>query len=49
MRIADQGTIGRLEVDADGGGDYVPLVSIRDGRGLDAQELWAGDDLLVTF
>ena len=49
VRIADQGTIGRLEVDADGGGDdYVPLVSIRDGRGLDAQELWAGDDLVIT-
>ena len=50
VRIEKQGTIGRLEVDVDGGGDnFIPLVYIRGGRGLDAQDLWTGDDLLITF
>ncbi|MCP1169281.1 family 16 glycosylhydrolase [Limimaricola litoreus] len=49
IRIAAQGTMGRLEVDVDGGGDnFTMLAYIRNGRALDAETLWANGDILIT-
>ncbi|WP_281826331.1 family 16 glycosylhydrolase [Jannaschia rubra] len=49
IRIVNQGTLGRIEIDADGGGDdFAMLAYIRNGRGLDAAQLWADGDILIT-
>ena len=48
VRITKAGTLGQLEVDVDGGGDnFVTLAYIRNGRGLDAEQLWTDGDLLI--
>ena len=48
VRIVSQGTLGMLEVDADGGGDdFVAIAQIRNGRHLDAEQLWIDGDLLI--
>ena len=49
VRIVTQGTLGRVEVDLDGGGDdFAMLAYIRNGRYLDAQSMWGDGSLIVT-
>ncbi|MCK0169431.1 hypothetical protein MWU52_17905, partial [Jannaschia sp. S6380] len=44
-----QGTVGRLEIDTDGGGDaFTALGIIRGGRNLDIQQMFLDGNAVVT-
>ncbi|MEM7641564.1 MAG: type I secretion C-terminal target domain-containing protein, partial [Pseudomonadota bacterium] len=49
VEIVAQGTLGAIQIDADGGGDsFVAFGIIRNGRNLDAQTMFDDGDLLIT-